>query len=210
MLNEFIFIKHAKKFVAPHKVRPILQGIHYREDGSVVCTNAMVLVHVSNIHDRKQEIVINPKNGEKIAGDYPNVDNLIEGWQENYDKKISIDNENLARLLKMLAFMKKGTSTRSNCIALEFDCANNVIRISEDFTSDWKYSLKIEIEFNGELSLESNSYYLNAGYLHDVLALLATESPCPIDIHLSEANQLQPMLFYAGATMALITPVKKY
>lgn len=210
MLNEFTFINHAKKFVAQHKVRPALQGIHYKKDGSVVCTDGAVLVQVTNIHDRKQESIVNPKNGEKIIdGTYPVFDNMIKDWVDNHDKKISIDNENLARLLKMLAFMKKGKSTHLNSIVMKFDCDKNIICISEDFTRDWKYSLSIEIEFEGDVSLDEGTYYLNARYLHDVLALLMTESPCPIDIHFSEASKMRPMLFYAGATMALITPIKK-
>lgn len=69
--------KHAKNFVQTDGTRPILEGIHYREDGSVVITDSHILLHVRSAHDYQEPTVMHHSTGRVIKGDYPNVEHTL-------------------------------------------------------------------------------------------------------------------------------------
>lgn len=66
--------KHAKNFVSNNLARPQFQGICFDGERAMV-TNTHVVVIVNNMPFAKQ--IVHHKTGEKIEGNFPNVDKII-------------------------------------------------------------------------------------------------------------------------------------
>ncbi len=70
-------MKHAEKVTKGMSAsRPILKGVQHNSDGSLVVTDSRRLYIANNGHTNESESVINPKTGEEIDGNYPDVSRL--------------------------------------------------------------------------------------------------------------------------------------
>lgn len=92
--------KHAKNFVLigddRHKV---LEGIFYKNDGSIYITNKHILLHVKNVHDYKDSIILHYSTNKPIKGNYPKVDQLFN-W--NFKHEITLNLKKIAPYLETL------------------------------------------------------------------------------------------------------------
>lgn len=71
------FMKHAKKVVSPDSTRPVLQGVYHGKDGTLAATDSYHLLFVENCNVLEGEVIIDPKKGTFIEGNFPNVERLI-------------------------------------------------------------------------------------------------------------------------------------
>lgn len=81
---EDLIKKHAKNFALFGGEREVLEGIHYREDGSVVITDGTALLHVKNCHGYKEPITKHYNTGKTINEDYPNLSSVLNKWYPNH------------------------------------------------------------------------------------------------------------------------------
>lgn len=72
--------KHAKDFTLNNSERKVLQGIFYKEDGSVVMTNSHILLYAKNVHNLKEPVVKHYKTGKVIKEKYPNIDSFLKTY----------------------------------------------------------------------------------------------------------------------------------
>jgi len=91
--------KHSKNFVQSDGKRPILEGIHYRGDGSVVMTDSHILLHVKDAHDYQQPSVKHYVTGRVIDGDYPNLNNMLN---IPYSNEFTLNMKKIAPYLETL------------------------------------------------------------------------------------------------------------
>ena len=68
------FMKHAEKITkAASKDRPVLKGVFHADDGSLAVTDSRRLYFAKNAHTNESNVVIDPKTGAIIDGNYPDI-----------------------------------------------------------------------------------------------------------------------------------------
>lgn len=91
--------KHAKNFVQTDGKRPILECIYYQEDGSVVMTDAHILLHVKEAHDYQQSVAKHYVTGKVNYSDYPNLNNMLS---LPYSNEFTLNMKKIAPYLETL------------------------------------------------------------------------------------------------------------
>jgi DNA polymerase III sliding clamp (beta) subunit (PCNA family) len=82
------FIKHAEKVTKSVSAsRPVLKGVYHEKGGSLIVTDSHRLYVAKNSHANSLGEIVNPKTGEVIDGNYPDVSRLIP---DKYDAKFTL------------------------------------------------------------------------------------------------------------------------
>ncbi|OMC96239.1 hypothetical protein MKX34_24040 [Paenibacillus sp. FSL R5-0636] len=73
-----LITKHAKKFtVKPGGGTPVLEGVRYLDDGSVVATDRHTLLRIGGAHNFAEAFTSHAKTGAPVDGQYPDTSRLI-------------------------------------------------------------------------------------------------------------------------------------
>ncbi|NGM81241.1 hypothetical protein G5B47_02310 [Paenibacillus sp. 7124] len=73
-----LITKHAKKFtVKPGGGTPVLEGVHYNADGSVVATDRHTLLRIGGAHNFAEAFTSHAKTGAPVDGQYPDTSRII-------------------------------------------------------------------------------------------------------------------------------------
>ncbi|MGE0981493.1 hypothetical protein [Bacillus cereus] len=72
------FMKHAEKVTkGVSGSRPMLKGVNHKSDGTLIVTDSYRLYVAKKGHTNETTSTINPKTGESIEGNFPDVSRLI-------------------------------------------------------------------------------------------------------------------------------------
>ena len=175
-------------FTAAKDSRPILKGICYDSDGSLVATNSHIAIQVKGVHSFKETMVIDPRSLEQIEGAYPNINRLIptEG-----DWRLHL----LLSEMKQLYDMVK--TFRKEHVTITLDQSRLELSINElTFELFTKDKLRNE---------ESITFTLSVQYLMNGLKVFIDEG---LDIDWLINHPLRPSLMSAAHINVLITPIR--
>lgn len=111
------------KFVAKSHARPVLCGVHYDENGTLVATDAHRLIRIENVWIKGCEpftITVNKKEYGRIEGNYPDTDRIIPDIDNATASVVfSVDNPVLRAVLKLITDGTKDEKNPTLCISYE-------------------------------------------------------------------------------------------
>lgn len=183
--------KHFQKIVTGYsKARPILNGIHYKEDGKIVATDSHRLLQVNIKHEIKNKTTINPLTFETYEQEYPNTDKLIPSKGE----RVIIDQESLQQLFTLFKTTKK-----HDFVDLHFN--NDSI----DFELENKLKTTIYI---GTHNIDIDTMRIRAMFLKEATDFLTDTELNKIELLF--VSKLRPLLFTVEDQFDyLITPIRR-
>ncbi|WP_433943649.1 hypothetical protein [Paenibacillus sp. SN-8-1] len=185
-----IITKHAKKFTAKSEATPILQGVHYSADGSVVATDRHTLIRIGGAHNFTEAFTSHAKTGAPIDGQYPDTSRiipmdlptqiaLVSDWPRRDDIKDAIARTKVALEATKLSGDKTyiarltlvGTDVRLS--------ANNdetPYRFSAGISAD-TFGPDAEVSFNAEYLLNALNVFKDAGSRRVIIGVTGEASP---------------------------------
>lgn len=173
-----------------NQTRPLLTGICYDSDGSLVATNSHIAIQVKCVHSFKETMVIDPRSLEQIEGTYPNIDRLIPIPTDG-DWVLHLTVSEMKQLYDLVKPFKKQHVT----ITLK----DSHIQMSVD---DLTFDLFTKDKGNNE---EVIAFTLSAHYLIAGLKVFIDEG---LDIDWFIRDPLRPTLMTAANIKVLITPIR--
>lgn len=72
-----LITKHGKKFASKSQRTPILEGVHYAADGSVVVTDRHKLLRIGGAHNFTEPFTSHDVTGVPVDGQYPDTSKII-------------------------------------------------------------------------------------------------------------------------------------
>ena len=167
--------------------RPILNSLHYTEDGHVEFTNSHVAVRIKNVHEEPEHTV--PED----LGSYPNLGRLFDGAETGVIR-FQLDTKLMSDMLSPFKTAK---------------CEYVKLTINDDgitFTPDNSESiveahLQIPVDIEDELRIA-----LNVQYLYNAMMFFKTQKMFTVDVIAS--SQVRPLLLVHDNVQYLLTPVR--
>lgn len=170
MLIPYIKVmKHAEKITKKvSATRPILTGVMHSRDSSLTVTDSHRMYHINNMSHGLENVVINPKTGDYIDGNYPETSRLIP----EDDGKLTV-NVNISQALEALRAMKIIVKANDKSEAVRFVTENGTLSIDagDDQTHmEMKYIVGDLDNGHDDISMLVSSTYLYEGldFLKDV------------------------------------------
>jgi DNA polymerase III sliding clamp (beta) subunit (PCNA family) len=204
------FLKHAE-FVtkAVSETRPILKGVFHRQDGSLVVTDSHRLYVAKDGHSRVDGAIINPKTGEMIDGNYPDVSRIIPDSHPTgviHIEDIKQTLEAVNALVTAGSFVFSGQKKLpKNKVVIKI-CSDDDKKITlktknEIFKAEYFLTFANEVEPGFTISLTGE-------YLSQALALFKATGYNQVDINLY--GRLRPFVLkgFDDSLQALILPVR--
>lgn len=185
-----LITKNAKHFTSKSETTPVLQGVHYNADGSVVCTDRHTLLRIGGAHNFTEEFTSHAKTGATIDGQYPDTSRIIPQELPTQITLIS-DGFNRTDLAEMIARVKvayeaaKLTGDKSYIAKLSVTGANVNLSVNNVHPSV-SYSVGIsadiggkdeEVSFNAAYMLNALNVFKDAGSARVVIGLTGAMSP---------------------------------
>ena len=183
--------KHFQKIVTNTDItRPILNGIHYKENGKIVATDSHRLLQVNIKHEIKNKTTINPLTFETYEQEYPNTDKLIPSKGE----RVILNQERLQQLFTLLKTTKK-----HDFLDLHFN--------DDSINFELENKLKTTI-YIGSHNIDIDTMRLRALYLKEATDFLTDTEHNKIELLF--ISQVRPILFTVEDQFDyLITPIRR-
>jgi len=187
-MNQKLIEKYGKKFAADKNGTPVLQGIHYAADGSVLVTDRHRGLRIREAHSFKEPMTLHAKTGLPIDDQYPDLTKI---WP----------NDNRAQRIVLAGSVLKNVADRLRCIADVASRLNKklpIVTIEVSNGSAWVHvkdedslvQAKVFLGNTEDSKLQLN-ISLNAEYLYTALSLFADASVT--ELHLSLQGPLNPI-----------------
>ncbi|MDQ0254907.1 hypothetical protein J2S74_002289 [Evansella vedderi] len=186
--------KHAKDFTpAAGKGKKVLQGIHYRSDGSVMITDSHTLLYAKDVHDLSESIVKHHKTDKVINENYPNLNSVLN---MNYSTEFKINAEEVYPSLKTV----KVSEIIDEVATLKDDLTFNVYDISGQ-----SYVLSL---FGTKASFYP--FHMKVANFHKCFSLFKDLGVVSVDVRI--AGNMNPIRFSDehDRLHVLIAPVRRY
>lgn len=185
-----LITKHAKKFtVKPGGGTPVLEGVRYLEDGSVVATDRHTLLRIGGAHNFAEAFTSHAKTGAPVDGQYPDTSRIIP---HDFTSQITlIETVKRADLKDAIACVKvaleatKLSGGKTYIARLTFVgdsvrlSANNddfPYRFSAGINAD-TYGDDAEVSFNAEYMLNALNVFKDAGSQRVIIGITGAASP---------------------------------
>lgn len=184
-----LIMKHAKNYTTKQNgANPVLEGVHYSADGSVVATNRFTLLRIGGAHNFTEEFTSHTKTGANIDGKYPDTSRLIP---ESFSTKFSLSSDNISELIakvKAALTITKLTEDRSNLAKLTMVGANLNLSVNNDHPYvEFKTGIAaniagpdVEISFNAQYILNALNVLKDAGSTSVTIGINEPHSPIVI------------------------------
>ncbi|WP_339815631.1 hypothetical protein [Paenibacillus sp. FSL R5-0928] len=185
-----LITKHAKKFtVKPGGSSPVLEGVHYSADGSVVATDRHTLLRIGGAHNFAEAFTSHVKTGAPIDGTYPDTSRIIP--MELPSQITLIESVKRADLKDAIARTKvaleasklSGGKTYTARLTIVGDdvrlSANNdalPYRFSAGINADI-FGPDAEVSFNAEYLLNALNVFKDAGSQRVNIGIISATSP---------------------------------
>ncbi|WP_419884865.1 hypothetical protein [Paenibacillus sp. B-A-8] len=188
-----LITKHAKKFtVKPGGGTPVLEGVRYLEDGSVVATDRHTLLRIGGAHNFAEAFTSHAKTGAPVDGTYPDTSRLIP--QEFTSQLTLIESVQRADLKDTIACVKVALETaklsagdKRNLALLRYAGNTATLSVTRDTPS-----LTFNAGINADLSGPDMAVAFNAEYLLNALNVFKDAGSQRVIIGLS--GNLQPIV----------------
>lgn len=179
-----LIAKHAKKFAMTKNGPPILEGVHYAEDGTVVVANLYCGLRIKNAHNYAEPITVSVVTGNKISGIYP-YQRFNENFPTEFKASFSLSKNSIEDAFKKIKWIRD--------IAKFYDKRNKAIQLNVDGTTRQVVELKFEndsLKFEAYLSKyddkETLSVTLNAEFLLNSLQVFKDAGTSELKIKLND------------------------
>ena len=197
------FMKHAEKVTKGVSAsRPILQGVQHKLDGSLVVTDSHRLYIAKNGHTNESESVVNPKTGEAIDGNYPDVSRLTP-LKDDAKLTVSINVKQAVDALNTLLKANQVHDKKKTLTTLEVTEDKELVFIVSNDVIDTTYKT------SSYITGEAQTMTFNTKYLIESLQLFKEVGI--EEVELRSYGTLRPFTLTAGKEdelLALILPVR--
>lgn len=184
-----LITKHAKNFTTKSEAFPILQGVHYSADGSVVCTNRHVLLRIGGVHHFTEAFTSHAKTGAVIDGVFPDTSRIIP--QKLPTQITLVDTPRLSGIKDAIARVKVALETAKLSgdktyvawldssaagVKLTVNNAEANVSYSAMITAD-QFGPYADITFNAEYLLNALNVFKDAGSQRVIIGITGAMSP---------------------------------
>lgn len=185
-----LITKHAKNFTTKSEAFPILQGVHYSADGSVVCTDRRVLLRIGGAHNFTEEFTSHAKTGAVIDGVFPDTSRIIP--QKLPTQITLVETPHVSGIKDAIARVKVALETTKlsadKLYITRLDVAQgsgvklavNLSEASASFdamlTAD-TYGKDATVAFNAQLFLNALNVFKDAGSQRVIIGITGAMSP---------------------------------
>lgn len=184
-----LITKHAKHFTSKSEATPILQGVHYNADGSVVCTDRFTLLRIGGAHNFTEEFTSHAKTGAVVDGVFPDTSKIIP--MELPTQITLIDTMRFSGIKDAIARVKAALETAKlpgdkTYIARLDSSASGVKLTVNNAEAGVSYSAMItaeqfgpyaDITFNAEYLLNALNVFKDAGSQRVIIGITGAMSP---------------------------------
>ena len=184
-----LITKHAKKYTSKSEATPVLQGIHYAADGSVIATDRHTLIRIQGAHNFPDTFTSHAKTGATIDGKYPDTSRIIP---TEFPTQITLieglkraDIKDAIARVKIALEVAKLSGDKTNLAELRYTghsvevCASNsapavsfVVGISADIDGP-----AVTISFNAEFLLNALNVFKDAGSQRVTIGIINATNP---------------------------------
>lgn len=184
-----LIMKHAKHFTTKSEATPVLQGVHYSADGSVVCTDRHSLLRIGGVHNFTEEFTSHAKTGAVIDGVFPDTSRIIP--QELPTQVTLINTGFLSGIKDAIARVKVALETAklsgdktyvarldsaASGVKLTVNSAEANVSYSAMITAD-QFGPYADITFNAEYLLSALNVFKDAGSQRVIIGITGAMSP---------------------------------
>lgn len=184
-----LITKHAKNFTTKSEAHPVLQGVHYAADGSVVCTDRVTLLRIGGAHNFTEAFTSHTKTGAVIDGVFPDTSRIIP--MELPTQITLIDTARFSGIKDAIARVKVALETAklsgdktyvarldsaANGVKLMVNNAEANVSYSAMITSD-QFGPYADIAFNAEYLLNALNVFKDAGSKRVIIGITGAMSP---------------------------------
>lgn len=188
-----LITKHGRKFASKSEATPVLQGIRYLADGSVVVMDRHKLLRIGCAHGFTQEFTSHAVTGATIDGQYPDTSRiiprelptqitLIANGRKRDDVKDAISRIKLAVEAAKVTGDKTFMATLScggSTVSLSVTSAHPSFSLNVGISAEI-YGPDAEVTFNAELFLAALNVFKDAGSRRVIIGITGAASPIVI------------------------------
>lgn len=186
-----IITKHGRKFTTkPNGSSPVLEGVHYAADGSVIATDRHKLLRIGGAHGFTEPFTSHAVTGGRLDGQYPDTSKIIPREFESSMTLLNVGNRSdlkdmIARVklavdiskiagdsAKMATISKKEDGT----ILLAVDNSKLSLKYSVALTADTTGG-DVDVSFNAEYMLTALNVFKDAGSGRVTIGLTGAITP---------------------------------
>lgn len=183
--------RHLLNFASTSGARPILNGVHFTNQGHLEATNGHILLRLLNRVPEGMEMVLHPKEMREIEGNYPDTERL---FPSNFNANWLLDPIEAPRIVKFLKSFDKGTPVQVSVKDSNLLIANAATGTAGAFPL---------LENKGD----DITFACDATYLLYMLSFIADCAQLPVEIGL--VSPIRPVMFeVSGVFIGLVTPVR--
>lgn len=196
--------KHLKKFVSKSKDTPVLQGVHYAKDGSIIATDKYRAIRVHNAHSMPSATTLHIKTGLPIQGEYPNVSKIIDSVKGGF--RVTL-NRNEIEKATLAAQVTDAAATKINkkFPMLQMNIKNGVATL--DIKEDIDIHVRLSAHFcNVTDAKKEFKVSLNSTFLADAMNVF-NDCEKTVDIIFGKSST-DPILFTGNMIDVLILPIR--
>lgn len=184
-----LITKHGRKFAAKHKgATPVLEGIRYQTDGSVVVMDRHKLLRIGGVHGFTEAFTSHAVTGAPIDGTYPDISRVIPTELSTQITLVTDGLKDAIARVKLAIEAAKVAGDRSfittikcegGSVTLTFSSDNPSVNLSVGISAG--ISGKDEtVMFNAELFLAALNVFKDAGSYCVIIGLTGAMSPIVI------------------------------
>ncbi|MEQ7217849.1 DNA polymerase III subunit beta [Vagococcus fluvialis] len=192
--------KHLKRASCQKATRPILQCVHYDEDGSICVTDSHRLLQIKEFHNHKEEFNQDLATMELRDGNYPDITRLIP---TEFGTEVTISLTVLIRIMKAL-----GTSTNET---VTWNISADKITFSNNSDQAF-YGGPIEISANANVTGNQLIIGFRAKLIKECCEFFmdAKERYAVDNVTIKMSSPLRPVVFSIDQSkhIYLVTPVR--
>jgi DNA polymerase III sliding clamp (beta) subunit (PCNA family) len=184
-----IITKHGRKFTSKSASTPILEGVHYAADGSIVTTDRHKLLRIGGAHNFAEPFTSHVVTGSPIDGTYPDTSKiipqelnthitLINGYNRDDVKdaiarvKLAVEAAKVTGDKSYIATVRKSADSVTLSVGSAVEIVALVVSISAD-----TFGPDDIVSFNAEYMLAALNVFKDAGSKRVIIGLTGALTP---------------------------------
>lgn len=185
-----LITKHAKNFTTKSEATPVLQGVHYAADGSVVCTDRHVLLRIGGAHNFTEAFTSHAKTGAVIDGVFPDTSRIIP---QELPTQITLIRKHVGRddikdaIARTKVALEAAKLSGEKTYVARLTLVGETVRLSANNDAlPYRFSAGItadifgpdaEVSFNAEYMLNALNVFKDAGSSRVIIGITGAMSP---------------------------------